>query len=134
MHRYGDYLLEGVEFEHLVPDPHGAITGGDLGVEAIRAWNVHHDDRFRLVKLPYKAGLTGDDDKEGQSGAELAMERSRALYQAWNKQKAGRARYEEQMFVQGDLGLSYSSKTRNEIQAEEDELMKHKDDDDLEKK
>ena len=130
MHRYGDYLLEGVEMEHLVPDPNGAITGDDLGVEAIRAWNVNRDDRFRMTKLPYRAG---DDFEEGESGSDLAMEQSRALYRAWNRQKAGRARYEEQMFVQGDLGLSYNSKTANEKEKELEELLKHKSLDEIEK-
>lgn len=130
MRRYGDYLLDGVELEHLVPDPHGAITGMDLGIEAIRAWGIQHEDRFKLVKLPYKAGVSGDSgeikSEDGETGSDLAMERSRALYQAWNRHKAGRARYEEQMFVQGDLGLSYKSKTANEMEKERQEELKHK--------
>lgn len=131
MRRYGDYLLDGIDLEHIVPDSQGAITGMDLGMEAIRAWGISKEDRFSLVKLPYKSGLSGipdNDDKE--DGSEMAMERSRALYQAWNKQKAGRARYEEQLFVQGDLGLSYKSKTANEMEKEREEEWKNKDEDD----
>lgn len=127
--RYGDYLLDGVELDHLVPDPHGAVTGMDLGIEAIRAWDIGKEDRFKLVKLPYRSGLAdkdGDDDGDDEASVEdTAMERSRALFRAWNQHKAGRARYEETMFVRGDLGLSYGSKTANEIQKEfEDEELK----------
>ena len=38
---------------------------------------------------------------------ELASERARELYRAWNRQKAGRARYEEALFKHGKLGLQY---------------------------
>lgn len=117
--RYGDYLLDGVELDHLVPDPQGNVTGMDLGMEAIRAWNVGKEDRFKLVKLPYRSGLV---DKDGDNdNSDPALERSRALFRAWNQQKAGRARYEETMFVRGDLGLSYGSKTANQIQTELEE-------------
>jgi hypothetical protein len=117
MRRYGDYLLDGVELDHLVPDPNGPITGMDLGIEASRAWGIEKEDRFKLVKLPYNAGLK-DEGHQGETGREASMERSRALFFAWNQQKAGRARYEETLFVRGDLGLSYTSKTANEIEAE----------------
>ena len=123
MRRYGDFLLDGIELDHLVPDPEGAITGMDLGIEAIRVWDIQKEDRFKLVKLPYNAGLSGKDedgDGTGLTGQEAAMERARGLYQAWNQQKAGRARYEETMFVRGYLGLSYTSKSEN--QKAKDEL------------
>lgn len=116
MRRYGDYLLDGVKLDHLVPDPEGAITGMDLGIEAIRAWGIQKEDRFKLVKLPYNAGLSQEDEdsSDPSSGRDAATERSRALYYAWNQQKAGRARYEETLFVRGDLGLSYNSKSENQ--------------------
>ena len=116
--RYGDYLLDGVELDHLVPDPQGAVTGMDLGIEAIRAWGIRKEDRFKLVKLPYRSGLADKDDVTDGDGSDAAMERSRALYRAWNQHKAGRARYEESLFVRGDLGLSYGAKTANEIEKE----------------
>ena len=130
LRRYGDSLLDGVELDHLVPDPQGNVTGMDLGIEAIRTWGIGKEDRFKLVKLPYRSGLAdkvGNDDSDGEeSSNDAAMERSRALFRAWNQQKAGRARYEEAMFVRGDLGLSYGSKTANEIQKdfEEEEAKK----------
>ena len=120
--RYGDYLLDGVEMDYLVPDPSGAITGSDLGMEAIRTWRIRKEDRFKLVKIPYRSGSSdGSDMAEGVSGSDAAMERSRELYHAWNEHKAGRARYEETLFVRGDLGLTYGSKTPNEIKKKEDE-------------
>jgi hypothetical protein len=123
--RYGDLLLDGIEMDHLVEDPDGPITANDLGIEAIRSWGIGRGERFKLKKLPYRSGLTGnsEEDKfeEGKTGSAIALERSRALYEAWNKHKAGRARYEEQMFVQGDLGLTYNSKSRNELERERQE-------------
>ena len=93
MRRYGDYLLEGVELEHLVADPNGSISGMDLGMDAIRTWGIDQDDRFNIVRVPYKAGkrvelADPEDDDDEMTGSEQAMERSRALYRAWNKQKA----------------------------------------------
>lgn len=113
--RYGDFLLDGVLLDHLVPDADGAITGMDLGIEAIRAWGIRKEDRFKLVKLPYNAELSYKDDvNDEKRGQEAAMERARSLYHAWNQQKAGRARYEETLFVRGDLGLSYAAKSESE--------------------
>lgn len=128
--RYGDYLLDGVELDHLVPDPQGPVTGMDMGIEAIRTWGIRKEDRFRLVKLPYRSGLDGDEgDSDGDitsDGSDAALEQSRALFRAWNQHKAGRARYEETLFVRGDLGLSYGVKTANEIEkdTEEENLKK----------
>jgi hypothetical protein len=118
--RYGDLLMDGVEMDYLVEDPDGPITANDLGIEAIRTWGIGRGERFKLKKLPYRAGVTGDLE-EGKTGSDIALERSRALYEAWNKHKAGRARYEEQMFVQGDLGVTYNSKSRNEMERETQE-------------
>ncbi|CAB9517691.1 expressed unknown protein [Seminavis robusta] len=118
--RYGDFLLDGVEMDHLVPDPNGPITGSDLDIEVVRTWGITREDRFKLVKIPYRSGLSGDED-DGESGRDAALERSRALFEAWNRHKATRARYEEALFVQGDLGLSYNSKTANEMEKDRQE-------------
>lgn len=134
LRRYGDYLLDGVELDHLVPDPNGPITGMELGAEIVRSWNVQQDDRFKLVKLPYRGGLTGDpeeDDEfleEGDTGSDAAMRRSRALYEVWNRHKAGRARYEEELFARGDLGLSYDTKSENEMWEEYQKRSEKEDD------
>jgi hypothetical protein len=95
--RYGDYLLEGVEMDHLVPDPQGLITVSDLGDRLVRQWKVSKDERFRLEKIPFGSDEFGTD----------VSKRARDLYRAWNKLKAGRAHYEEKQFRQGELGLRY---------------------------
>jgi hypothetical protein len=96
--RYGDYLLEGVRFDHLVMDPAGPISGSDLGQQLQQKYRINHNDRFSLKKIQY-----GEDD----FGTE-ASERARSLYRAWNKFKAGRANYEEKLFQRNRLGLTYN--------------------------
>jgi hypothetical protein len=95
--RYGDYLLEGVRFDHLVMDPAGPILGSDLGQQLQQKYKINHSDRFSLRKIQY-----GTDD----FGTE-ASERARSLFRAWNKLKAGRANYEEKLFQRKRLGLTY---------------------------
>lgn len=95
--RYGDYLLEGVKFDHLVPDPAGSILGSDLGQRLQERYNIARNDRFSMQKIEYGEDAFGSD----------AAERARDLYRAWNKLKAGRANYEEKLFQQERLGLTY---------------------------
>jgi hypothetical protein len=95
--RYGDYLLEGVKFEHLVLDPAGSIQGSDLGQQLQEKYNISKADRFSLQKIQYGADEYGTD----------ASERARRLYRAWSKLKTGRANYEEKLFQKGRLSLSY---------------------------
>jgi len=95
--RYGDYLLEGVSFDHLVLDPSGPISGSDLGPQLQEKYEINHADRFSLQKILY-----GKDE----FGSE-ASQRARVLYKAWNKLKTGRAHYEEKQFQRGLLGLTY---------------------------
>lgn len=101
--RYGDYLLEGVRMDHLVPDPSGPIRASDLGQTLLDAYDIDPTERFRLEKIQY-----------GQEAASLggteASQRARSLYRAWNTLKAGRANYEEKLFNRGKLGLSYVEK------------------------
>lgn len=98
--RYGDYLLEGVKFDHLVLDQAGSIQGSDLGQQLQEKYNINRTDRFSLQKIQYGADEFGTE----------ASERARDLYKAWNKLKAGRANYEEKLFQKGRLGLEYEKK------------------------
>jgi len=95
--KYGEILLEGIEIEHLVPDPEGPISINELGDKLIiRKEDMEKGDRFAIKMIPY-----GSDDF-GTSRSE----RARALYRAWNIQKAGRANYEEHLFKTRKIGLS----------------------------
>ena len=95
--RYGDYLLEGIALDHLVPDPKGPITGNEIGDRLAKHFRVKPNDRFRLEKIPYGSDEFGS----------AKSQRARDLFRAWNKFKAGRAHYEEKMFQRGLLGLRY---------------------------
>jgi len=97
--RYGDYILEGVHFDHLIPDSTGPILGSDLGQHLREKYKINHVDRFRLKKIRY-----GTDNFNC-----MASQNARILYMAWNKLKAGRAHYEEKLFQKGLLGLSYEN-------------------------
>jgi hypothetical protein len=102
MTRYGDYLLEGIDFDHLVADPTGPIRGSDLGERLMKHYQIGSNDRFRLEQIPY-----GTDEFDTE-----ASQRGRDVYRAWNKLKAGRAHYEEKLFQRGLLGLTYANKTK----------------------
>jgi hypothetical protein len=96
LQRYGDLILEGVELDHLVVDPQGPIRPSDLSKDIVEKLGIPDDARFRLERRPFKA-----------SDELSAMEKSHTLFRAWNAQKAGRARYEEELFRTGRLGLRY---------------------------
>jgi hypothetical protein len=100
--RYGDYLLEGLEMEHLVSDPTGPITGNDLGDRLTKHYNIAPKERFRLEKIPFGTDAFGTE----------ASRRARDIFRAWNKHKAGRAHYEERLFKGGLLGLLYDGKEK----------------------
>ena len=95
--RYGDYLLEGLEMDHLVPDPTGPILGKDIGHRLAKHYKISPKDRFRLEKIPYGTDEFGTE----------ASQRARDIFRAWNTLKAGRAHYEEKLFKGGLLGLTY---------------------------
>ena len=95
MNQYGETLMEGVEVEHLVPDPQGPIRGTDLEGTEFDSKQIKSDDRFSIQLIPHGT------DEYGTKRSE----RARALYQAWNIMKGGRARYEEILFRKGKLGL-----------------------------
>lgn len=102
--RYGEKLMEGVEMEHLVPDPEGPIRGDELG-----RWGQDHgigaEERFRNEMIKY-----GTEDFE--SGISQC---ARQMFNAWNTQKAGRARFEEIMFKKGRLGLRYNLDSKGKV-------------------
>ena len=98
--RYGDYLLEGVRFHHLISDSSGSISGSDLGKHLQEKYKIDAEDRFSLREVLY-----GEDDLESETS-----KNARKLYMDWNKLKAGRAHYEEKLFQKGLLGLSYTSR------------------------
>jgi hypothetical protein len=105
--RYGEKLMEGVEMEHLVPDAEGPIRGDELG-----RWGEENgigaEERFRMEKVAY-----GSDEFGGAKS-----ERARAMYHAWNTQKAGRARFEEIMFKKNRLGLRYNLDDKGKVRTE----------------
>ena len=96
--RYGDYLLEGVELDHLVPDPTGPIRGSDLGDTLMKKYKIAESDRFHLKKIKYGTDEFGT----------AASQRARDIFRSWNMLKTGRAHYEEKLFQKGLLGLSYN--------------------------
>ncbi len=96
MERYGETLLEGMEIEHLVLDPNGNIGVEDIGDKSlIRGQKYGAEDRFSIKLVPYGT------DEFGLARSEKA----RALYRAWNIQKAGRARYAEKLYKTGKMPL-----------------------------
>lgn len=121
MTRFGDYLLEGLEMDHLVGDPTGPIRGSDLGGSLLKKYpDIKPTDRFRLAKIPYgqqqdENGSSSSSSSSGTTSTSTSTTeaaRSRDLYRAWNKLKAGRAHYEEKMFKKGLLGLTYAKQEK----------------------
>jgi hypothetical protein len=100
--RYGEYLLEGLELDHLVANPTGPIRGSELGDEFMKKYKIKSSDRFHLESIPYGTDEFGTE----------ASQRARDIYRAWNKFKAGRAHYEEKLFQKGLLGLSYAKASK----------------------
>jgi hypothetical protein len=99
--RYGDYLLEGLELDHLIADPTGPIRGSDLGEELMKKYSISPSDRFHLESVPFGTDEFGTE----------ASTRAREINRSWNLFKAGRAHYEEKLFQKGLLGLSYTKKS-----------------------
>jgi len=95
--RFGDYLLEGVQFHHLVPDSSGPITGSDLGQHLREKYYIGSEDKLSLKMISH-----GEDGFNSES-----LKNARKLYMACNRLKAGRAHYEEKLFQKSLLGLSY---------------------------
>eukprot|EP00804_Cyclotella_cryptica_P010238 CCRYP_016703-RA/>CCRYP_016703-RA protein AED:0.02 eAED:0.02 QI:160/1/1/1/1/1/2/328/765 len=105
--KYSTIFLEGLELEHLVPDPDGPIQLEDVGPtlreELSRSFSPtdlgvfasDQEPRFAIRKIAYGT------DEFGTPRAQ----RARDLYRLWNEHKANRAKFEEAMFKKGFLGL-----------------------------
>eukprot|EP00546_Thalassionema_frauenfeldii_P004202 CAMPEP_0178907122 /NCGR_PEP_ID=MMETSP0786-20121207/7197_1 /TAXON_ID=186022 /ORGANISM="Thalassionema frauenfeldii, Strain CCMP 1798" /LENGTH=648 /DNA_ID=CAMNT_0020578889 /DNA_START=174 /DNA_END=2120 /DNA_ORIENTATION=+ len=111
LERHADKLIHGLELEHIVADEEGPITAQQLiewGYAIEKAKNpkkqkktdlllVEPDQRFRLEKMRY-------DDSE--------MKKNYLI--AWNIHKSSRARYEEFLYREGELGLRYEHEEEEE--------------------
>lgn len=111
LEKYAHVFLEGLEMEHLVPDPKGPIglddLAADLREEISKEWTPSSGlavgasasdggiPRFAIRMVAYGT------DEYGTSRAE----RARELYRLWNEHKANRARFEEALFKRGHLRL-----------------------------
>ena len=109
LEKYAHIFLEGMEMEHLVPDPNGPIGLDDLSAELreelSREWTpstglgVGSADgqrpRFAVRMVAYGS------DEYGTTRSE----RARELFRLWNEHKANRARFEEALFKKGHLRL-----------------------------
>lgn len=107
--QYTPIFLEGLEMEHLVPDPNGPIGLDDLGTEL--------REELSSEWTPESGGMAAGADGEGprfairmvaygtdEYGSDRAQ-RAREMYRLWNEHKANRARFEEALFKRGYLGL-----------------------------
>ena len=125
LERYSSILLEGLELEHLVPDPDGPVGIDDLGPnlreEMAAQWTPGDggdgssssagEPRFRVEMIPYGS------DGYGTDRAALA----RRMYRLWNEHRSSRARFEESMFRKGYLGLEEDGKKRTAVDYDSDE-------------
>lgn len=116
LEKYAPLFLEGVEMEHLVPDPDGPIgiddLGSDLREELSGEWSPSSalasggsdgkGPRFAIRMVAYGT------DEYGTARAE----RARELYRLWNEHKANRARFEESLFKRGHLRLEEDGQPR----------------------
>lgn len=110
LEKYAPIFLEGMEMEHLVPDPDGPIGLDDLSTEL----------REELSSEWTPSVGVGAGSADGQRGPRFAIrmvaygsddygttrsERARELFRLWNEHKANRARFEEALFKKGHLKL-----------------------------
>lgn len=127
LEKYTPMFLEGLEMEHLVPDPDGPIGLDDLSPamreEMSGEWSPgddgggqHREPRFAIRMVAYGT------DEYGTSRAEKARE----LYRIWNEHKATRARFEEALFKRGRLGLEEDGQPRFKRRVKKDPKDKKK--------
>ncbi|KAL3778675.1 hypothetical protein ACHAW5_000463 [Stephanodiscus triporus] len=110
LEKYAQVFLEGMEMEHLVPDPDGPIglddLGPDLREELSSEWKpssgltAGSEDGGQRPRFAIRMVAYGTDEY-GTARAE----RARELYRLWNEHKANRARFEEALFKRGHLRL-----------------------------
>lgn len=107
LEKYTHVFLEGMEMEHLVPDPDGPIGLDDLSLELrdelSKEWtpstnlSVGSGDRQR-PRFAIRMIAYGSDEY-----GTTRSERARELFRLWNEHKANRARFEEALFKKGYL-------------------------------
>jgi hypothetical protein len=98
LERHTDKLLEGLELEHIVMDPKGPITGEEL-LKLTSLREIDENARYSVQALPYGSNEWG-----------------RVLFSEYNRHKVGRARYEERLFKEGKLGLSYKQGIKGDVE------------------
>mmetsp|Transcript_5967 Transcript_5967/g.12118 ORF Transcript_5967/g.12118 Transcript_5967/m.12118 type:complete len:259 (-) Transcript_5967:441-1217(-) len=141
--KYSPIFLEGVEMEHLVPDPDGPIGLDDLGAELrdelVREWDPSGGNALSSALLadastPLSSLMSSSTSSDSSPrfkiemipygtdayGTERAV-RAREMYRLWNEHKANRAKFEEAMFKKGLLGLEEKRvpRTKKEKEAKE---------------
>ena len=109
LEKYTHIFLEGLEMEHLVPDPNGPIGLEDLSPDLREEMSQQWTPSTGL-------SLTGSSDQEPRFAIRMIAygtdefgtpraERARDLFRLWNEHKANRAMFEEAMFKKGYLSL-----------------------------
>ena len=127
LERYSPILLEGLELEHLVPDPDGPVGIDDLGPnlreELAAQWTPGDEGgadgasssagelRFRIEMIPYGSDGYGTDRAAA----------ARRMYRLWNEHRSSRARFEESFFRKGYLGLLEDGKKRTAVDYDSDD-------------
>ena len=122
LEKYAPIFLEGLEMEHLVPDPDGAIgiedLSGSLRDEFSKEWTPEaggQEPRFSIRMVAYGT------DEYGTSRSE----RSRELYRLWNEHKVNRAKFEEKLFKKGMyVGIEEDGTLPNHIKNQRERIQK----------
>ena len=122
LEKYAPIFLEGLEMEHLIPDPDGAIgiedLSGSLRDEFSKEWTPEagrQEPRFSIRMVAYGT------DEYGTSRAE----RSRELYRLWNEHKVNRAKFEEKLFKKGMyVGIEEDGTLPNYIKSQRERIQK----------
>ena len=115
LEKYAYVFLEGLEMEHLVPDPDGPIglddLAPDLCEELSSGWRPPSD---APESSPSNGGGGGGEEPRfaihmvayGTDEYSTArVERAREMYRMWNEHKSNRAQFEEALYKRGHLWL-----------------------------
>jgi hypothetical protein len=115
LEKYAYVFLEGLEMEHLVPDPDGPIGLDDLAPDLCKelssGWRPPSD---APESSPSNGGGGGGEEPRfaihmvayGTDEYSTArVERAREMYRMWNEHKSNRARFEEALYKRGHLWL-----------------------------
>ena len=114
LEKYAHVFLEGLEMEHLVPDPDGPIGLDDLAPDLREELSSGWRPPDPSVSSPSNGGGVGGEEPRfairmvaygtDEYGTPRA-ERAREMYRLWNEHKSNRARFEEALYKRGHLGL-----------------------------